>query len=197
MNEVWKTAVVDGVEHPMYKVSSFGRIICLNWGRTGKPRMCGLGKTSAGYLSLRIDGVCKLVHRIVAETFISNPEDKPCIDHINTIRTDNRVDNLRWCTYEENNNNPMTKKRLSENARKPSLGKFGAEHHRSIQIVQLTLDGQFIKKWSCAREVYRELGINHSNIASCCRGRYYKSVGGYRWMYYDDWLKLRRTKPLF
>lgn len=198
--EIWKTVVIDGVEHPRYKLSSFGRVICLKWNNTGKPRLCRLTKMRDGYLQVRIDGVCKLVHRIVAETFIQNPEGKPEVDHINTIRNDNRVENLKWVTYEENNNNPLSIKNMSENARKPMLGKLGAEHHRSIPIVQLSLNGQFIKKWACASVVQRELGINQGCITSCCKGKR-KSAGGYRWMYYEDWKKQRRSiadiSPLF
>lgn len=202
--EIWKTAIVDGVENPRYKVSSFGRIICLNWNRTGKPRLCKLGVGGHGYLQVAIDCVPKLVHRIVAETFIPNPEGKPCIDHINTVRTDNRAENLRWCTYDENNNNPLSRKHISENHahNKPWLGKFGAEHIRSIPIIQLSLDGKFIKKWCAAIEAGRELGINNANIIQCCRGKYFKSVGGFRWMYYSDWVKkpkksVKEIAPLF
>lgn len=53
------------------------------------------------------------VHRAVAELFIPNPENKPFVDHINGEAHDNRAINLRWCTYQENNNNPITKQRQS------------------------------------------------------------------------------------
>ena len=211
-NEIWKTAVVDGKENPRYKVSSYGRIICLNWGRTGKPRICKLKEATNGYLLVCIDCVWKSVHRIVAETFIPNPEGKPYIDHIDTNRQRNVIEvdengvpvenstltNIRWTTRLENNNNPLTRKHISENA--AWLGKFGDEHIRSIPIVQLTLDGKFIRKWSCAAEVEREFGIDHRYIAKCCRGKK-KSAGGFKWMYYSDWVKKSKKpsdiKPLF
>ena len=76
----------------------------------------------AGYacvnLYKRVDGkrVQKMfkIHRLVAQAFIPNPDNKPCIDHINTDKLDNSVDNLKWCDHKENNNNPITVQRNRE-----------------------------------------------------------------------------------
>ena len=68
------------------------------------------------------------IHRAVAELFIPNPENKPFIDHINTIKTDNRVCNLRWVTQAENNRNPLTRKHNSESKKGRPSGMLGKVH---------------------------------------------------------------------
>lgn len=152
-------------------------------------RICKSNTSKDGYLRVWIDGKVKFVHRLVLESFIPNPENKPCVDHINTIRTDNCVENLRWTTHKENCNNPLS----IEHYR----GKLGAEHHSSIPIVQLTKDGVFVKKWPAAAEVKRELEISNVSIAACCRGKL-KSAGGYKWVYASDYCKtIKDIKPLF
>lgn len=204
--EIFKTVIIDGVEHPRYQVSNLGRVKC-KWKKDGVWRFCRLGINNGGYVRVKIDGKFKQVHRIVAEAFLPNTENKPCIDHIDCNRKNNIVDvdgngipienstitNLRWCTQKENCNNPISLKRYSKNNAKWSLGKINAECPRSIPTVQLTKDGNFIKKWSCAMEVERELGIDHRRIGSCCRGKRNKA-GGYRWMHYSDWVKLHKPK---
>ena len=116
--EVWKP--IKDYEG-LYEVSNLGRIKSLNYKGTGKEKLLKNIECSNGYLtvSLTKNGKQKVfyIHRLVAVTFIPNPENKPCIDHINTIRTENCVWNLRWVTYEENNNNSLTKKKMSENHR--------------------------------------------------------------------------------
>lgn len=184
--------------HPRYMVSTLGKVKCLNWNNTGKERICKLGDNGNGYLTACIDGKRKYVHRLVLESFIPNPQNKPCIDHINTEKKDCRLENLRWVTYSENSKNPLSLKHLSEN--NPMLGKFGAEHHNSICVVQMTKDDVFVKKWHCATDVQRELGIFKSSIAACCKGKR-NSAGGYKWMYATDYIPVKRSiseiRPLF
>ena len=61
-----------------------------------------LGKTKKGYLRCKFNGGCESVHRLIAQKYIPNPENKEQVNHINGIKTDNRVDNLEWVTASEN-----------------------------------------------------------------------------------------------
>lgn len=105
-NEIWK--VYKESFHPtrgkrVYEVSDQGNVKI-----NGK--LVDFSKYKSLYYC--VGGV--YVHRIVAELFIPNPENKQYIDHINTDKHDNRAENLRWVTNKENCNNPLTIKHLSE-----------------------------------------------------------------------------------
>lgn len=186
MEEIWKN--IEGYEG--YQVSNLGRVRSLDRidsnnhplkGVVLKPHISNSGYLLVGlYKQQKRDG--KLVHRLVAEAFIPNYDNKPEIDHINTVKTDNRVENLRWATQKENINNPLTKTKMQINARKPSKGKYGKKHHRSKPIIQYDKEGNFIKEWDCANDVERVLGISNKHIGSVCLGKR-KSCGGYIWKY--------------
>ena len=197
--EIWNPVV--GYEG-LYEVSSYGRVRSLDRidsnnhplkGVILKPYISNSGYLLVGlYKQQKRDR--KLLHRLVAEAFLPNPDNKPEIDHINTIKTDNTVflnedgsinyekTNLRWVTKKENINNPLTKTKMRINARKPSKGKYGKKHHRSKSIIQYDKEGNFIKEWDCANDVERVLGISNKHIGSVCLGKR-KSCGGYIWKY--------------
>ena len=108
--EIWKIYKVAKLRNQykiyktnIYEISNFGRVK-----KNGEIYECKLNIN--GYLMF--SGY--FVHRAVAESFIPNPEGKSCVDHIDTNKLNNHVDNLRWVTYKENQNNYLTKKHISE-----------------------------------------------------------------------------------
>lgn len=130
--EIWKDIPNwEGI----YEASSFGRIRLI-----GKQKIITKSKNYAGYAvaTLRKNGVNRQfrVGRLIAETFIPNPENKPFVDHINTIKDDDRVENLRWCTASENIKNPITLSRIKESKmgeKNPNYGKvYDDEYKRKM-----------------------------------------------------------------
>ena len=185
--EIWKD--INDYEG-LYQVSNTGRVKSLDrnivrnngYKQTFKEKILQVSKNKNGYyyISLWKDGIGKTytVHRLVAEAFIPNIGNNPCIDHINTIKEDNRVENLRWCTQQENNNNPLTKEHHS----KPYNWSInGWEHWNSKPVLQLSKDGKIINLFPNANstKVYQ--------VNRVCNGER-KTAGGYKWQYVEDYL---------
>lgn len=177
--EEWRPVV--GYEG-RYEVSNLGRVRSLDhkvkssnytgglWSRVypGKELTPYLGRGDYLFVHLCRDNKSRHypIHRLVAFSFVSNPEGKPQIDHIDGDRKNNNAENLRWCTCEENINNPNTL---------PS---------RCKRVVQINAnDDSVIRTWPSTISVSRATGIYH--VDACCRG-IRKTAGGYKWKYENE-----------
>jgi hypothetical protein len=118
------------------------------------------------------------IHRLVAEAFIPNPDNKPEVNHKDGVKINNNVFNLEWVTQSEN-----MKHSYNTGLQQPTwTGKFGIEHPESKSVIQLNKVGNILNKFGSGREAERKTGVNHKNISSCCRG-IRMSAGGYCWKF--------------
>ena len=185
INEIWKT--IDGYEG--YEVSNYGRVKSLGNDKTRKEKILKPATTKDGYQIVCFCKNCKSkwfsVHRLVAMAFIPNPNNLPQVNHIDEVKTNNHVSNLEWCDRKYNINYGARNEKVSNaisGENNHMYGKFGKDSPNSKQVIQLTLDGDYIKNWDSIIDVERELGFYKQNISACCKGRY-KSAHGYKWAY--------------
>ena len=175
-NEIWKDIV--GYEG-LYQVSNMGRVKSLNYNHTGKEKLLSPVNSGKGYLQVGLfkEGRLKRysIHRLVLSTFNPCPDSESLqVNHINEKKADNRLENLEWCDGSYNVNHGTRNLRDAEK--------------KSIPIVQLSLDGKYIRSWKSSHDAEREEGgFNHSNINSCCKGKL-KTHGGFRWMYLSEYM---------
>lgn len=183
MKEKWQVLN----KQPNYEVSTFGRVRSLSretphW-RGGIRKHTGRQLVQAtlpnGYKQVTFgDRTCRRVHRLVAETFIQNSEQKPCVNHKDGDKSNNRLDNLEWCTFSENKLHSY--KVLGE---VPSrLGKFGAESKVNKPVLQIDLNGNLVKEWDALKTAEREGNFDSGSICRVCKGRS-KTHKGYKWKY--------------
>lgn len=148
-----------------YCITSNGSIISSNRGEL-KPY-----KNAKGYCLVKLylsqGVVVKQVHRLVAEAFIPNPENKPTVNHINGDKTDNRVENLEWATHKENTNHAFkTGLRLrSENMGKPK---------KSIKVF---LHGRYLNTLDSISEAARYYKLSAGNISEILKGKREQTKG--------------------
>lgn len=168
MKEIFKD--IEGYEG-VYQISNLGNVKSLKY---GKERILKPKKDVGGYLRVTLCKEGKLkhykIHRLVAEAFIVNPNNLPQLNHKDEDKTNNRVENLEWCTHFYNNNYGTRNQRSVEsNTNHPN---------KSKQVMCLETG----KIYPSTHQVERELGYNRGNISKCCTGRY-KQAYGYTWKY--------------
>ena len=171
--EIWK--YIKGFEG-LYQVSNLGRVKSLEridaLGHRLKEKILKLKLTHKGYYKVWL---CKnsikktyRVHRLVWEAFNGQIPEGYEVNHINEVKTDNRLENLNLMTHKENINWGTAIERSAKS--------------KSKSILQFTLDNILVKEFSSTIQIERELGFSCGNIVNCCKGRY-KQAYGYIWRY--------------
>lgn len=201
MEEIWRD--IKGYEGK-YQVSNLGRVKSLertdNNNHKVKEKELKIisDKDQYSIINLYQNGKNKTcrIHRLVASAFIPNPNNYPVINHKDENRTNNRIDNLEWCTSKHNNNYGSHNKKVG----KALKGKPKSKQH----ILKVRENNPNKRKVKClnTNEIFeyivdaaRIYNICQSDITKCCKGKN-KSAGKIdgkpaRWMYYEDYLKLK------
>lgn len=164
MKEVWKD--IEGYEG-LYQISNLGRVKRVTTGRILKG-----GKDKDGYLMVKLykNNIRsnKKIHRLVAEAFIPNPENKPQVNHADENKTNNSLDNLEWMTAKENINHGTHNERVSKTM--------------SIPIIATNLKTGESQEFYGASECARQLGLYQQHISAVLKG-ILKQTKGYTFKY--------------
>ena len=159
--EEWKD--IQGYEG-LYQVSSFGRVKSLNYNHTGKEGILKAVDKGNGYLIVTLckygKSKCLMVHKLVATTFISNPDNLPEVNHKDENKKNNKVENLEWCSSQ-----------------------YNMEYSHGKPVIGINKVSGLIIEFPSTKEAERQTGISQSNISACCKGKRYKSAGGFLWFY--------------
>jgi hypothetical protein len=170
----------------IYQVSNYGRVKSLKRAtknQYGQKDMILKNNTSkCNYLFVRLNSKNKLVHRLVAETFIININNKSTVNHKDGNKQNNCVDNLEWSTHKEQTNHAIKIGLINIKGRNWSKFALMGQISNSKKVLQYDLYGKLINEYKSLAEAERITGINHGNISMCCNYKY-KKAGGYIWRF--------------
>ncbi len=175
MEEIWKD--IKNYEG-LYQISNLGRVKSLGNNKYKKDKILKfrVGKFGYGYLHLSKHGKEKTakIHRLVAEAFISNPDNKETVNHIDGNKLNNNANNLEWCTIRENSQH--------RNRTGLSKARYGKDNHLSKEVIQYDLKMNEISRYGSTREAQRMTGYKQTYISACCLGKY-RTAYNYIWKY--------------
>ena len=184
MKEEWRD--IKGYEG-IYQVSNLGRVKSLerivntcNAYKTLYEKQLKIYVSKNGYLHVSLQRKNKLVHRLVAEAFIPNPENKPQVNHKNEVKQDNRVENLEWVSARENINYGTSLKKRAETQKK--LGNQINNKGTSKKVI--CVESKLIFN-SINDAVRKGFGKDSSSITKCCKNKN-KTHNNYHWRYIND-----------
>ena len=187
MCEIWKD--IEGTEG-MYRISNRGNVLVHSFRAKGYWDYATITEGEGGYkfVAIYYDGERKrkLVHRLVAEAFLPNPENLPVVNHKDQNPSNNNAENLEWCTVQYN----VTYANAIDRRRKKTIGVYRSNE----AVAQYTKDGDFITTYKSARDASFALSGDRTLKAECivqvCRG-IRNICCGYQWRYADGEIPLK------
>lgn len=189
--EIWKDVI--GYEG-LYQISNLGKVKSLDryifkdrwsgfhyYGKILKPQI------TCGYPTVKLSKNKKYkscsIHRLIAIHFIPNPENKPQVNHINSIRNDNRIENLEWVTAQENIIHGYKYGYMK--SPKAMTGRFGKDNPKSVPVLKISIDNDILHEYDSIHCANRDTNISIGNIHSVCNSKR-KTAGGFKWRYKDE-----------
>lgn len=185
MQEIWKE--IPGWEG-FYEASNLGEIRSIRRVVTrpnGRPlpvnsKILSQATNKYGYKAVVLcrHGVMKTmaVHRLIAMTFIPNDCNYPTVNHKNEVKSDNRAENLEWCTLAYNIRYGTCQARRAQKVKKNNP-------KTSRPVIMMDLSGGALQEFPSLMEAQRQTGVKNQNIWECCAGGRSKTAGGYKWKF--------------